>query len=180
VLKDDFSTNKNNWSAYYFNSKVEVKDGKLFLESYDSGSAVALTFYKPSPHQYFTGNYYLQADLTTEQGRTPEYGLVFSVADGNYYQFIIAPFIQKYSLRKTVDAKWTDLKQGYSTIIKSSTEVNTLGVYFDRGNIEAFINGQQVMTYQDKDPLTQGRLGLYIDNAGFKLIVDNFFAYNDN
>ena len=44
--------------------------------------------------------------------------------------------------------------------------------------MQAFINGQKVLTFQDKNPISQGSIGVYIDGTGFTLIADNFFAYN--
>lgn len=179
LFKDDFTTNHNEWSTYYSLEKVEVKTGKLNLESFDSRLGIAHCYCKSPGDQPFADTYYFQADVTTEYLTFNNYGLVFSLAEnGDFYEFSINPPKKKYYLQKLVGSNWVDLFAGASKVINDYPDANTLSVYFDHGTIELFINGEKVTTYVDKKPINKGELGFITDTGDFKLIIDNLFAYN--
>lgn len=186
ILKDDFTTNTNDWSTYYSDAKVEVKNGKLALESFDSGSiGIAYCFCKspaglPVNELYYADNYYLQADLSTENATADNYGLIFGLAKGvGFYEFSINSTRKKYYLQKNEKSGWVNLDSGSSQIINDYPEANTLSVYFDHGSIELFINGVKVTTHVDKTPINKGKIGFIADDANFKLLIDNLFVYNE-
>lgn len=180
VLKDDFSTNHNEWSTYYSDARVEVKNGQLSVESY-RGFGLAVCYCAAPLGNVFGGHYYLQADLTANLAGAPGYGLVFGLnADSDFYTFFIDPTKQQYWLDKRLGDNWVKLANAPSQTIKSSSEVNTLGVEFDHGTIKLYINGKLVATHKDASPLAAGQIGLLAAYSGFRLVVDNLFAFPIN
>jgi hypothetical protein len=183
TLIEDFTTNQNNWNvAYYYDSKVEVKNGKLFIESFDRGIAMATCACKRIEDVRFNNTYYLQADLSPEKPTSKNYGLAFSIGIidnyDSFYEFSINPRQGRYYLQKQLGDDWIDLLSGSSKMIKTYPETNTLSVYFDHGSIELFINGEKITTYIDNDPINTGAIGFIANDSYFKLVVDNLFAYN--
>lgn len=181
VLKDDFTTNGNEWSTYYSLGKAEVKNGKLSFEGFNSNFiGIAYCFCGLPTEAFFEDTYYLQADLSTENLTNNSYGLVFGlIKRSEYYEFSINPIRKKYYLRKNVEDGWIDLTTGSGPGIKAYPAANTLSIYFDHGKIELFINGEKTTTYTDKTPINKGKIGFIADNDQFKLLIDNLFAYDE-
>jgi len=176
----DFTYGLNDWRLYYSKGKVEAVDGKLVLQSNADGYvAIAGNQNLILPG----GKYYIQADLITDIDTDQAYGLVFGLDNhlANYYLFEVVPRIGMFRLLKHTQAKWSELvpfSPSHGTI-KSYPEVNTLSVYFNNGEIGLFINGKSMASYSDKEPFQFVGVGGFVDNFGFRLIMDNFFAYND-
>jgi hypothetical protein len=84
-----------------------------------------------------------------------------------------------FSLFKYTQGKWDELVPLSRSAIKPYPEVNTLSVYFNQGNIDLYINGSSVASYSDKGPFHSTGLGAFANDAGYRLIVDNFFAYDE-
>jgi hypothetical protein len=185
ITSEDFSNNLNDWSTSYSLSKAEVKDGKLFLESFNNESfAISYcdncSFVVKSNHS-LQSPYYLQADFNTDHEANASYGLVFNIkreTPSYYYIFEINPTLKTYSLDKYQNNKWVYLSNGQSNLIRSYPETNTLSVDFEAGVINLYINGQAVTSATDKNPTDSGKIGVYVGDTGFKLIVDNLFAYH--
>jgi len=179
VLKEDFTTNQNDWSSYYFYSKVEVKNGKLLVEAFDSHIGIGYCFCKSPFDQPLADNYYFQADISTSSLTRELYGLAFGLDDDNFYIFTINQHVGAFFLDKKTKDGWISLFSARSTIIKPYPGTNTLSIYFDHGTIDLYINGQPVTTYEDKEPFNKGKIGIYTNDSGFQVIVDNVFAYNE-
>lgn len=185
ILKDDFTTNQNDWSAYYIKSKIEVRNGKLAIESFEYNSVgIAECFCKspadlPITDLYYADTYYLQADVSTEKWTTKIYGLAFGLDKAiGFYEFSVNPIDQVFYLQKSLKTGWANLTSGSSKAIKPYPDANTLSVYFDHGTIELFINGEKVATYIDENPISKGKIGFIANDFDFKLLVDNLFVYN--
>lgn len=184
VTNDNFSNNLGEWSIYYRFSKAEVKDGKLFLESFeDNQSAIGYCYscsFVVRTNNYLRSPYYLQADFNTDREINAYYGLVFNIIieKNNYYQFMVNPTLKTYNLNKFQNYEWVTLTMGESSVIRPYPETNTLSVDFDKGIIKIYINGQAITSVTDKNPTDFGKIGAIVGDAGFKLIVDNLFAYH--
>ena len=178
VLIDDFTTNKNNWSTRYSPGKVEIKNGILSGESFNSDVVIAHCFCE-TEYETFADKYYLQADLSTSRQTSNSYGLVFGLTEnGEFYQFTIKSQSKDYFLEQWNGDDWITFTTGLSDAIRNYPDPNTLSVYFNQGKIELFINGQSIATYQDKKPM-KGKIGFVAYGMNFKLLVDNLFAYHD-
>ena len=184
ITKDDFSTNGNEWSTLLHYAKAEVKDGKLYLESFTAGN-IAIGYCEACSFVVITNPnlespYYLQADFNTDVDTHHFYGLVFSMltSQGTLYSFEIGPWSHTYEFYKHDTSGWTELLGQSSKSIKSFPATNTLSVKVDQGLITLYINGDTISSYTDKNPLNTGQVGVMVDDATFKLSVDNLFAYH--
>jgi hypothetical protein len=180
VLDDNFDSNKYNWNAFYWYSKVEVLNGKLFLLSDRPGYNGLAEIGYNSPVAPAT-KYYIQADLSTDVSTYQAYGLVFGLDDTTevFYLFEIMPQTGGYRLMSHYRGNSKELVPLKFATVRPFPESNTLGAYYDHGNIQLYINGIQVTTYDDPSPADNGIFGTFVEGSGYTLIVDNFFAYND-
>jgi hypothetical protein len=174
---EDFASDLGDWSLYYQNGKVQVVSGKLILESNLFGHPAL------SENPKFISvseTYYVQADFTTDTSGQQLYGLVFGLSESSdtYYLFSITPGTHNYQLYKYNTGKWDELVPNSSANLLPYPEANTLSVYFEKGNIELYINGNLMSSYLDKQPLQFNGVGAYVGDSGYRLIVDNFFAYS--
>jgi hypothetical protein len=180
VLADNFNSNIYKWSAYSWSSKVEVLNGRLFLLSNVPryfGIAKIGNGTRVVPDR----KYYLQADFATDVSTADSYGMVFGLdaTTETFYLFEVTPQTRGFQLMSHSHGNWKELVPSKFASIKPFPESNTLSVYYDHGNIELYINGSLVTTYLDPTPHDNGLFGSYVNDSGFTLIVDNYFAYND-
>ena len=184
VTREDFSSNIRNWSAYYYDSKVEARDGKLFIESFVHNQ-LAMAYCEScsfviSSNPRLESPFYLQADFSSDKYTAQYYGLIFSllIDDGSCYAFEIDPSTQTYILAKRIDGAWIHLQRASSNSIDTYPATNTLGIDFSAGTMVLYINGKSITTYVDKSPLAGGKIGAIVDDAGFVVSMDNLFAYH--
>ncbi len=175
---EDFLSNQRDWSLEYASGKIETINGKLILQTYSSGWPAI------GQNQLFIPNgsiYYVQADFMTDIDANQPYGLVFGRNDtlDTFYLFEILPHSNQFSLYKYAPGKWDALVPFSNTEINPYPEVNTLSAYFNKGQIELYINGNLVTSCSDQQPYTSVGVGVLADNSSYRLIVDNFFAYSE-
>jgi len=181
IQYEGFSSNIHEWTLMFSQGKVELIEGRMILQSYQSNRLViATTHSQYSDFEPSTGEYFLQADFTTDTEASPTYGLVFGLdrSLGTFYLFEINQQVNRVTLNKYVANSWTELLSVPKAPLHPFPEVNTLSVYFGRGEIELYVNGQLVNTYVDANPLNSKGVGAYIDSSSARLVVDNFFTYD--
>lgn len=177
VKFENFSSNVRDWSLYYPNGKVETINGKLIIQSNLVGHYII------GNNQNFistSDTYYVQADFTTDRSTYEPYGLIFGMNNhiSAFYVFSISPDANAYQLYKYDVGEWKQLIPFSSTKLLRYPDANTLSVYFDKGNIELYIDGNLVASFFDKQPLQFSGVGAFVENSGYRVIVDNFFAYS--
>ncbi len=174
VLHEDFSSNKLDWGLYYDFGKLEIIDGKLILQSNIGGGTVGISD-KFAPTSL---KYYLQADFSTDIETTSAYGLVFGMNQSldTYYLFDLLPRSSGVQLFKYNAGKWTPLTNYLPIKTNSFPQSNVLSVYFDNGNMQLYVNGDLASKYLDQDYFQSKDVGVYADNMGYRLIVDDFFV----
>lgn len=189
---ENFTSNYRDWGLYYQSGKVEIINEKMIFQSNIEDIAVAINekFINTSD------TYYLQAELITDIAvENQQYGLVFGLnsSTSNFYLYEINLEYQFFRLFKFAPASdyqisnsfrqtpnnWILLIDYTKTSMNKYPKENILSVYFKKGNIELFINGNQVATYLDEKPLQFSGVGVFVNNYGYRLIVDNFFAYTE-
>lgn len=189
---ENFTSNYRGWNLYFRAGKVEIINGKMVVQSYIEEPAIVSNqnFIKTSD------TYYLQADLIADKITiNQEYGLVFGLngIENTLYLFEINPEENLFRLFKhTIETNfqisnshkptkhdWIILIDYTRANMNQYPKENILGVHFDKGIIQLFINGIQVANHIDKQPLQFSGVGVYISNTGYRLIVDNFFAYTE-
>jgi hypothetical protein len=176
IIEDDFADNNLQWQSVWDNDNVSVRGGKLYLSAAPGEFAMAECLLCPS----LRSNYYVQADLATDQAIDESYGIVFSASayHSDYYLFEINSTRGIYALYKYRGDDWTRRMGRKSDLIKSYPDINTLGVSIDNDVIALYINGQMVDTYQDTlSVIASGTFSIYVNSSSFTLIVDNLFAY---
>lgn len=173
IFKDNFDDFQNNWGDNQEPSTYEIKDGKLYFKSRDDGKyAIAHCGRCPILNE----PYYLQADLVTDKLVDEGFGIVFKFLYGraDFYLFEINPAANKYYLYHHSSDDWSLRMSGRTDQIQPYPAVNRLGLYINKGSLEFYINGKIVDTYHDTGTSFQsGQFGFYVNDAGFKLIVDN-------
>lgn len=178
VIKEEFSSNEREWSLYYPYGKVEIINGKLILQS---NMEQRYVIGRSRDFDFLNERYYIQADFSTDVDQAYSYGLVFGISDslGTYYMFEVAPKTEYFRLLKFNNGKWDELVPFTNSILKPYSEANTLSVYFDEGDMELFINGDLVSSVSDNNFFRSTGVGVFVQSNGYRLIVDNFFGYEE-
>lgn len=176
VIHEDFSSNKRNWGLYYDFGKLEFIDSKLILQSNIGGGTIGISDeFAPASLKY-----YVQGDFSTDIETASAYGLIFGMNQSldTYYLFDLFPRSSGVQLLKYNAGKWTPLTKYLPVKTNSLPLSNILSVYFDNGNMELYVNGNQVSTYLDQGYFQSRDIGVYVDNTGYRLIVDDLFVYD--
>jgi hypothetical protein len=172
VIYENFSSNHSDWELYY-DGKIEVIQGKLVLQSVRPN-----IFSIGTSRQLSTSSetYYIQADFLTDIDTAAAYGMVFGLnrSLGTYYLFELFPNTG-FRLFKANAGQWTELVPYTRAKMRRYPNANTLSVYFDKGVIELYINGELVSEYTDQEFLHSKDFGVYVDNSGYRLLVDDLF-----
>lgn len=192
VRFENFTSNYRNWGIHYYSGKIEIINEKMIFQSNIEDIAIVT-------NEIFLNTsdiYYLQADLITDTVVDyQQYGLIFGFngPSNSFYLFEVDPNYQSFRLFKYAPSSdyqvsnsvrhipnhWIMLIDYTTADMNQYPKENTLGVSFNKGIIELFINGNQVATYVDEQPLQFSGVGVYVNNYGYRLIVDNFFGYSE-
>ncbi len=176
VFKETFETNDNKWGGVH-GSRVKVDDGKLTLKAaHEIMAGVTRCF----GCDYLGDSFYFQAELLPEENTSTEYGLTFcnSGKDEEYYVLLVDPVYSTYSLHKNRNDTWTTIiNDTPSSKLNQYPDPNTLGVKFDRGEMDFYINGSIESSFTDPAPYSCTWSGMIANDGLMTLTVDNVFAY---
>jgi hypothetical protein len=177
VVQETFEHSTHFWDPYYGNNTVRMDDGKMSVESDADGYVgIAICIDCLDYEQTF----YLQAELLLEEESTTEHGLAFCAASSNdaYYTFMINQQYSRYILYKHQDDTWeTLISNERVNPVNKFPASNTLGVSFDNGKMELYVNNILIDSYTDESPLTCAWAGVIVNDGNIKLTVDNIFTY---
>lgn len=180
MVEDRFDSNELDWSSYYSGGQVNISEGTMHVRSDQKGSVV-LALCQGCPD--FENSFYFQAELLPEKGTEIEHGLAFcatGVSD-DFYVFAISSKEQYYSLSKLTTQGWkTLIRQTLSSKINRFPKANTLAVQYDKGYVKMYVNGDQISSFIDADPLSCRRIGAYVNDGAVDVLVDNLFVYQSN
>jgi hypothetical protein len=177
VFEERFDSNEQDWYAYFTNNTVLVETGKLTLRSEESDK-IGIAYCTDCPS--LADPFYFQAEVSTAENTLDPYGLAFCSPGfgSDFYVFQINPRTHLYDLYKHSAQGWKALTvTNSSPAINAAPNSNILGVQFDHGEINLFINNLPMKSYQDDDPFKCRRSGFIVNGGGFDLVVDNVFAY---
>lgn len=179
IQTDDFSSNDHAWSLYISSGKVGIANEQLVLESYHPDKVTIATSKDLFPGK--PDRYCVQADFTSDSKMYASYGLVFGLnrSLATFYLFEVWPERGVAQLQKYNSNVWENLLPETSIELKPYPEFNTLSVFFDKGNIQLYANGMQVMSYLDKNQFNSNNAGVLVSNMSARLIVDNFFVCSE-
>jgi hypothetical protein len=170
-----FDDNTHQWAHSDRFSKIEVKKGKLVIESLQEGSTAPVAcdaeLCTPGDEAYF-----LQADFSTDVETDQGFGILFNQLNSGEHFFLFEISATKaYRLYHRTADGWSIRLGGESDLIKAFPAVNTLGIYVNKDTVEFYINGKVVDSYSESGRSFQiGQIGFSASNSGFKLLVDNF------
>jgi hypothetical protein len=176
AFKDDFSSNQYKWMPHFNNNKVLVENGLLSLRSNETGY-IGIATCSSCPQ---TGNsFYFQGDVSLQENKNESFGLAFCIqGDYSYYTFSINPKVRRYDFFKHSANGWETLVRNESAhAIKGSPDSNTLGVFFDRGEITLYINNMSVYSYTGETPYQCGQFGFFVHGGGFDMLADDVEIY---
>ena len=178
VLGDKFDNTKLGWVKFYNGTSSKIKDGELNMESNNIGYVGMVTCINCP----VTDNiYYFQAEVYPEVETDVLHGIAFCINghDNDYFVFHIDSKNRKFSLYKNIaKGDWTLIYNDLpSDAIKKYPEHNTLGVYFDSGNMDLYINGTKIQSLKYPDILKCKQVGIYVNDGGINIHVDNVFMY---
>jgi hypothetical protein len=177
VFEEKFNSNERKWAEYFSNNTVTIKDGKLILRSEEKGY-IGIAFCTTCPA--INDPFYFQAEVFTPLDTAESYGLAFCSRGygDNYYVFNINPKYDNIELFKHSTKGWqTLIGTRYSSSLNHFPVSNTLGVLFDHGNIDLYVNNIHVTSYEDDKPLDCRKIGFVVDEGKVDMYADNIFAY---
>lgn len=175
IFTEEFNDNNNNWNDRLSPKLLEIKDGKLFIQSKSVDEYVIVACASQDCNS-LNQPFYMQAEFSTNKRYERLYGFVFKMnyQRDNFLLFSIAPSTKSYMLYSQSAGRWAQQVSGQSDYILEFPNTNVLALYVNKGYLELYINGQMIDTYQDTGlSLQTGDFGFYIDNSAANLIVDN-------
>ena len=177
LFADNFETNDNDWEGFYVLDTVSIENGRLSLTTRNKGSiGIAYCVLCPA-----TGNtYYLEAEIASEKNTSSSYGLAFCFDKNfsNYYVFQTNSASKWFDLYKRTEFGWKALAHNkYSSVKQFFPQPNKLGVYFDHGTINLYMNDSLAYSYVDNEPISCEQYGFFI-NSDVKLFADNLTIYD--
>jgi len=175
---EDFSSNQRDWGLYFQFGKLEITNGKLILQSNIPNGLVVGTSDQLSP---VSKNYYIQADFSTDTEKASSFGLIFGLNKNliTFYAFELWPSTGGFQFLKYNSGKWTQLIPYTITEINPYPQANILSVNFDNGHIELYINGKLASEYSDIDFYQSKGIGIFTENMGYRVFVDDLFVYSE-
>ncbi|HUH97740.1 MAG TPA: hypothetical protein VLZ89_10305 [Anaerolineales bacterium] len=178
IRYEDFSSDVRDWNLAYLRGKIETINNRLILQSYAHGGPAV------GQNQLFipAGSlYYVQADFMTDVDADQPYGLVFGRDNelDTFYLFEILPRLQQFAFYKYTPGTWETLVPFSGAEMKPYPQANTLSAYFDKGQIELYINGNRATSYTDQRPYLSVGVGAFAADPSYRLIVSDFFAYSE-
>jgi hypothetical protein len=174
IFLDDFSSNANNWGRVGMGPvDARVTDGKLVVASkVERNYSVVTCGTCLSPFR----PYYMQADFVTDAATDSLFGMVIRthVSAEDFYLFGINLEARDYIFCHHAGGQWSVRAAGPSDAIRSFPANNTLGVYVSGEDLEFYINGKVVDTYQETGMVFErGLIGFYTEGTSSRIKVDN-------
>jgi hypothetical protein len=177
VFAEAFDSDERDWYPFFSHNTVQVEAGRLTLRSEVSDN-IGIAFCTDCPD--LLDPFYFQAEVSTMEDTIEPYGLAFCSAGfgPDFYVFQINPRTHLYDLYKHSARGWKALNTvNFSPAINSVPHTNILGVQFEHGLINLFINNVPVSSYQDDDPFECRKSGFIVNGGGYDMVADNVFAY---
>lgn len=175
AFKEDFSSNQYKWIPRFDSNTVLIEDGVLHLRSEKTGY-IGLSTCTSCP--LTSDTFYFQGDVSLQETKSETFGLVFCLKNDSYYTFSIRQTQRNFDLYKHSTQGWENIaSRERSLMIKKFPEPNTLGVFFDHGEINLYINNVMVYSYKDNEPYKCSRMGFYVNDGEINMLADNVVVF---
>lgn len=172
MLDEQFNDNANNWLGLSPSTDFTIQENQMRLKSNEPGQ-VAVVYCGGETCSSFEKSYYYQAEVVEDKPTNQGIGLVFGLDTQRkvYYAFKIRPNEGTYSLVKLVEGNWQPLIDWtQSPAIFPNPGPNLLGVSYQDGNIDLYANNSRINSYKDKTPYDSGKVGLFVEQDGVRLM----------
>jgi len=178
LLDEQFLDNSRSWTGLDQNTEFLIQESTLELRSTDAELPAVL--YCSGQCGPYVDNYYLQAEIVEDRASEYSSGLVFGLDPlvNTYFNFSIRPGSSGFTLRKFSNGIWETLVDWTpSQIIRPFPQPNILSVSFQKDVIQLYINGTRVGNYTQNDLKGAGRIGIYVERDGVRLISNQVMVY---
>lgn len=178
VFNETFESNTWDWDAAYRNNSSNVENGKLMIKSNELGYVGMALCYGCKA---FINGFYYQAELLPEEETSVSYGISYcaSLSSNDYYVFQVNTLLPTYSLFKYASDDWeVFINREPSNTINKYPGSNTLGVKYDQGKMDLYINGILVDSYMDENQPSCNKIGVFVDGSNLEIFADNIFVYD--
>ncbi len=175
ILDETFSDNSNTWQGFNQVSEVIIQEDQLQLRSSDTGKP-AIGYCQSENCGPYKDYYYYQAEIVEDRPTTLGLGLVFAInqAKSGFYAFQIRPSSAEYSLWKSTNNQMVQLIDWTANAaIKFYPFINIIGVSYQEGSIQLYANGEQIASFKDPQPFTEGRIGFSVESDGLRLLAND-------
>jgi hypothetical protein len=175
LYQDDFSNPDSGWPIVFESDyRLEYLNGKysMWLDHKDGLLAASPDF--------LAADYSLSTELQNVNGVYGSYGLIFGLSSdwSQFYTFEIDPQ-GNYSIFLYNNENWSLLAEGYSSAINQGSSPNHLKIVRDGTLIEAWVNGQLMISISNGAYTGQRYVGLIIstyDDLNLDVHFDNFLV----
>lgn len=171
IVKDDFSTNRNNWwTGSTEKYSINVKDGKYRLEILQKGIYATI-----SPRVDKSRDYVIEATFVQQSGSTDNsFGLLWGANDAKRNSFTIIT-TGKYYIES--QEQLPDINKWVETAINPMGQPNTLRIEQKNGKQLFYINKKKVLETKPL-PWQNDVMGV-VSFTDMVMEVDDFSFYND-
>jgi len=178
LLDEEFSDNSKNWTGLDQNAEFLIQESRLELQSTEAELPAVL--YCAGLCGPYIDNYYVQAELVEDRASEFTTGLVFGLdpAVNTYYNFSTRPSSSGFALRKFNNGAWETLVDWTpSQQIYPYPQPNIIGASVQNDVIQLYINGTRVGNYTQSDLNASGRIGVFVERDGTRLISNEVLVY---
>ncbi len=171
IVKDDFSTNRNNWwTGSTEKYTIQIQDGKYRLQIIQKGIYATI-----SPRVDKSTDYVIDATFVQQSGSTDNsYGLIWGASDGKRNTFTILS-TGKYFIES--QEQLPDINKWVEVAINPMGQPNTLRIEQKNGKQIFYINQKKVLETKPL-PWQNDVMGV-VSFTDMVLEVDDFSFYND-
>jgi len=178
LLDEKFSDNSKSWSGFGQNSEFLIQENEMQLHSTNADLPGIL--YCSGNCGPYDDNYYYQAELVEDRASTFGIGLVFALdtQKNTLFNFVLRPGSNAYSLTRLKNGVWENLIDWTpSQEILPFPQPNILGVSIQKEVMQLYINGTRVGNYTQKGLSAYGRIGMFVERDGVRLIGKQALVY---
>jgi hypothetical protein len=180
VLNEQFDDNSHNWTGQGPSADYTIQQGMMVFKSSQPGQPAFV--YCVTDCGPFADRYYYQAEMVDQRGADAAYGITFALDPQRniFYLFAVKANTGQYALFKQVNNElvpvidWTA-----SPAVLPAPAPNVLGARFLTNKIDLFVNNTWVGEKEEKNnPYTSGRIGLYVQQDGVRLLTNSIKVFN--
>jgi hypothetical protein len=178
LLDEKFVDNSKSWTGLDQNSEFLIQEKELQIHSTDPEKpGIIYCFGECGPYE---GSFYYQAELVEDRASSFGIGLVFGLdlQNNTFFNFVVKPSSNAYSLTRFKNGVWENLIDWTpSQEILPFPQPNVIGVSIQEDTIQLYVNERRVGNYTQKGLSGNGRIGMFVERDGVRLIAKQALVY---